>query len=119
MLQVCQEVETEWFLHGEHPPQPDGDAVAVQLRHAARVSHLTPLAAHAQLLSEHLPAEELPSAKQIEQARRQRGRRLQDSGAAYGSGEEWIHQIRQAVGVDAGPPSKLLWFHLTADVPRP
>ena len=56
MLQVF---ETERYGHGERPSQPDGGAAAVQLRHAARVSHFTLVAVCAQLLSEHLPAAEV------------------------------------------------------------
>ena len=81
-------------MHGDHPGKDDQDAEAAKVRHAARVSHLTPSAAHAQLLSERLPAAELPSAKQIQRAQRQRSERLEDSSGAFGPGEGWIAEIR-------------------------
>lgn len=55
-----EDISWVWQAHGEHAGEQAeaDDREKIQLAHAQRVAHLTPLQAAAQLISEEIPAQD-------------------------------------------------------------
>ena len=75
---------------------------------AARVAHLMPIAAQAQLMSENVQPPDMPSLEQIHKARRARIQRQEEVVPA--SGRDWLDMVETECAQQRRKPYEFRWF---------
>lgn len=96
------EITTAWEQSGDHPETVEESAQARgKVAAAKRVAHLTPVAAQAQLMSEGMGGEDLPSMKALHKARRAHVGGSSSKGSNQRmTGEDWLKKIQAEIATE-------------------
>ena len=96
------EITTACEQSGDHPETVEESAQARgKVAAAKRVAHLTPVAAQAQLMSEGMGGEDLPSMKALHKARRAHVGGSSSKGSNQRmTGEDWLKRIQAEIATE-------------------
>lgn len=98
-----------WFVQGDHAPA--GDRVA-QMGHADRLAHLPPLQARAQMMSEQVNAEQAPTLKDLDKARRRLLRRKAPA-PTPDVADAWVQVLQRYIAANPErKPHEMLYYNL-------
>ncbi len=100
---------TTWFTAYEHAvPEIEQEAVAKREALARRVAHLQPIAAQAQLMSENVDPDDMPSFDQIQKARRMRLGHQEE--VVPVTGRDWLEMIAEVSSNGDRKPYEFRWY---------